>query len=127
MVSRTSVSRLLSILSQASLTLTLTRLCSSPVTGRMEPIPGQVMRNRGLSKLNTIVTRLPLFELQTLGVVGVIGEAISVKANQTPSPIIWLFINNPASILNREAAWFVLKVIQLEIRTLVEDVDSISI
>ena len=42
MVSRVSVSRLLSSLSQAITTLTLTRPRSSPVTGRMEPIPGQI-------------------------------------------------------------------------------------
>ena len=40
-VSTVSVSRLLSILSQAMASLTLTSSRSSPVTGRMEPIPGQ--------------------------------------------------------------------------------------
>ena len=40
MVSTVSVSRLLSILSQAMASLTLTSPRSSPVTGRMEPIPG---------------------------------------------------------------------------------------
>ena len=41
--------------------------------------------------------------------------------------VILLFINYPASILNREAAWPVLKIVQLEVGTLVKNVNTMAI
>ena len=41
--------------------------------------------------------------------------------------VVWLLINDPASILNREAAWLVLKIVQLEVGTLVKNVNTMAI
>ena len=87
-------------------------------------------------------TGLPLLQFQALWVVRVIGEAISIEANQTFSlhkrvkvsklnvfqhHVVWLFIDDPAPILHGEAAGLVLKVVKLEVRTFMENVDSFSI
>ena len=41
--------------------------------------------------------------------------------------VVWLLINDPASILHIEAARLVLKVVKLKIWTFLEDVNCISI